>query len=234
MVTKKMMMMMMVAVGALVVVLVGANVHAGDEMPRSGFLSDETYNKMQPDPDKRVDWLYTNPEADVSKYNKIMLDYVQFVFNDDDGYNGIQADELVVLAEAFHRAIISELSEQFEFTSSPGPGVLRLRLALTNVRAGRPVAGTVTTVVPVGLALSAVKKGVTGSHIAVGAASFEGAMIDTETGELMGAAIDTREGKKYQVSQSLSRWGHVKGAFEYWAKSLATRLRDFASKSKQD
>jgi hypothetical protein len=227
-------MMLLVAVGALVVVLTGAKVYAGDEMPRSGFLLDETYEKMKPDPDNRVDWLYANPEADTSRYDKIMMDYVQFVFNDDDGYNGIQADELVVLAEAFHRAIISELSEQFEFTSSPGPGVMRLRVALTNVRAGRPVAGTVTTVVPVGLALSAVKKGVTGSHIAVGAASFEGSIIDTETGELMGAAIDTREGKKYQVSQTLSRWGHVKGAFDYWAKSLATRLSDYAKKPKQE
>jgi len=201
-----------------------------DEMPRSGFLTDETYAKLGPDPDKRVDWVYANPEAKIGNYNKIMMDYVQFVFNDDEGYKGIQADELTVLADAFHRAMIGQLSDQFEFTPTPGAGVLRLRVALTNVKASNPALGTVTSVIPVGLAVSVVKKGITGSHIGVGEASFEAELLDTETGEVIGAAIDRHEGEKYKIGKTVSKWGHVKDVFDYWAKSLKTRLEDVSKK----
>jgi hypothetical protein len=76
---------------------------------------------------------------------------------------------------------------------------------------------------PVGLALSIVKKGVTGTHMNVGEASMEAEFLDAQTNDRIAVAMDKRSGAKYQVVKGMRKWGHAEDAFNYWAK----RLRKF-------
>jgi len=196
---------------------------AKEEMPKSGFLQD--YSLLTPDdPLKAVRWVYINEKKDYSTYNKIMLDDVVFFISKDADYKGFEAQELVDLAEAFKQAVIMNLTGAYEFTDTPGPGVMRIRMAITNLTPSNSVTGTVSTIVPVGLAVSTVKKAVTGSHIGMGKVAIEGEMIDAQTHEILGATIDSKTGKKYKIAKGASKWGHAIDIFNTWAQNIRTRL----------
>ena len=106
---------------------------AEKEMPRSGFLHD--YSTLtSDDPMKVVDWVYIKEDTDWKSYNKMMLDDVVFFIAEDADYKGFEAKELADLGTAFHQAFIMNLAGAFEFTDKPGPGVMRLRLAVTNLK----------------------------------------------------------------------------------------------------
>jgi hypothetical protein len=82
----------------------------------------------------------------------------------------------------------------------------------------------VTTIIPIGLALSTVKKAATGSHIGMGEVSFEGEMIDSQSGEILAAVVDSETGKKYKLAKSTSKWGHAVDIFNGWAQTFRARL----------
>jgi len=216
----------MLSILALVIgcfLLTGAAWAAEKEMPQAGFLQD--YSLLNPDdPEKMVQWVYVKEGVDVSKYNKIMLDDIVFFIAQDADYKGFEASELADLGGAFHRALLMNLAGVYEFTDTPGPGVLRIRIAVTNLVPSGSVTGTVTTIVPVGLAVSAVKKAATGSHIGMGSVSIEGEILDSQTNEVLGASIDTKMGKKYKVRKGASKWGHAIDIFNGWAINIRTRL----------
>ena len=191
------------------------------KVKQSGFLED--YPTLEKGPRGGVDLRYLKEGVDFKKYDKIMMDQVVFYFSKDSQYKGMNSDELNQLSEAFHKAMVKELQDAYPFVQEPGPGVVRMRPAITEVKASKPVLNTITTVIPVGLALSIVKKGVTGTHTFVGEASMEAEFLDAETNDRIAVAIDKRSGPKYKVVKGMSKWGHAEDAFNYWAK----RLRKF-------
>lgn len=196
---------------------------ATKQMPKSGFLMD--YSRLKADdPMKKADWVYINENVNFGSYKKIMMDQVVFVIKDDAKYKGIQADEVKELSEAFAKAVVEALGGSYEFTAEPGPDVMRLRLAITGVVPNKRAVGTITTVVPIGLGLSIVKKGLTGSHIGVGGAAFEGELMDSQTGKVLGAAIDAETGTKYRIDKTVTKYGQIKLIFADWANTLKQRL----------
>ena len=202
---------------------------AEEEMPKSGFLQD--YSKLTlGDPMKAVNWLYVNEKADYSTYNKIILDDVVFFLSENADYKGFEAQELADLGNDFIKAIIINLSGVYEFTNEPGPGVMRIRMAITNLVPSNSFTGTMTTIIPVGLAVSAVKKAATGSHIGMGQVTFEGEVIDSQSGEILGAVIDSKTGKKYKIGKGTSKWGHIIDVFNTWGQSLRARLDNLSGR----
>jgi hypothetical protein len=190
---------------------------------RSGFLTD--YSRLkQDDPLSTVDWLYVNESVVFGAYDEIMLEHVVFFLKGDAQYRGIQADEVTDLSDAFHDAIVEALSGPYSFTDEPGPGVMRMRMAITDLVPSKPASGTITTVVPVGLAASHIKKAATGSHIGIGEVAIEAELLDSQTDEVLGAVIDRQTGKKFKVDKTFTKWGHAKEAFKLWAQTLRKRL----------
>jgi hypothetical protein len=181
---------------------------AGQQIKTSGFL--EKYPKFNEGPKGGADFVYMKEGVFFGAYDKIMMDHVVFYFLDDSKYKGIHPDELKELGDAFHRAMIEALRDRYPFVDTPGPGVLRVRFAITDVTASKPALNTITAIVPVGLAVSAVKKGVTGTHTAVGSG--------------LAAVIDTKSAEKYKIEKGMSKWGHAKDAFRFWAKRFRSWL----------
>jgi len=196
---------------------------AEKEIPKSGFLQDYSLLTAD-DPMKMVNWLYTNEKVDISPYNKIMLDDLVFFISKDADYKGFEANELAQLGEAFQKAMIMNLSGVYEFTDTPGPGVMRLRMAVTNLVPSNSATGTVTTIIPVGLALSHVKKAATGSHIGMGEVAIESELLDSQTNEILAAVIDSKTGKKYKIGKSTSKWGHAIDIFNTYGQTVRMRL----------
>ena len=193
-----------------------------EEMPRSGFLT--TYDGLKQADEYMVEWAFINERADFSGYDKIILDYVVFFVKEDAEYKGLQLTELQQLADTFHESIIEALSERYQFVSKPGPGVMRMRLALTNVEPIKLGGNFLTAVVPVGIAINLVKVGATGTSVGVGRTSMEAEIFDTQSKVRLAAAIDEDVGGKYTGYKGDTKWSHAEGTFEAWGKDLRTFL----------
>jgi hypothetical protein len=201
---------------------------AKKKMSQSGFLSD--YSKLEEGKKGQAEFVYLKEGVNWKSYDKIMIDHLVFFMDKDAEYKGIQADELNEIAATWHRAFMEALKEDYEIVHEPGPGVLRIRAAITDLSPTKPGINTITTVLPVGLAVSILKKGATGAGTGVGKVTTEAELLDSSTNEVLVAAIDFKAGQKYRVDKAMSKWGHVKVAIESWAKSLHDRLQEFSGK----
>jgi len=185
----------------------------------TGFL--KSYPQFQPGPSDGIDKVYIKPGMNLSKYRRVMLDEAQFYLKKSSADQGLQASELKELSDTFHRAVFEALGNAYPLVTEPGKDVLRIRMAITDIEPSNPALSGITTVLPVGLAISAVKKGASGSHTGVGGASMEVEFLDSTTSERLGAGIDTFNGSKLS---GLTKLGATKEAFEFWAKRLRVTL----------
>lgn len=192
------------------------------ELKPSGFLQD--YSLLSgDDPMKKVDWVYIKEDAKWPKYKKMMLDDVVFFAAQDADYKGLETQEMVDLSKAFHQAFITNLAGAVEFTDKPGPDVMRIRLAITNLKPNNSLTGTLTTIVPVGFAVSTIKYAATGSHIGIGSVSVEAELVDSQSGEVLGALVDEEMGKKYKVVKGMSKWAQIFDIFNKWGQVFRAR-----------
>jgi len=191
----------------------------------SGFLGD--YSKLQAGPEGGVDQRYINSGADFKKYNKVMLDQVRFYFKDNAADKGIDAAEMKELSDTFNREMIDALGSAYPLVAKPGPNVMRVRVAITDMELPNRTLNTITTVVPAGLVISTIKSGVTGKGTFVGEISMEFEMLDSQTNQVLANGVDRRSGGKID---SMSKFGTAEDAFKFWAQRLRTWLDEVHSK----
>ena len=192
----------------------------------SGFLGD--YSKLHPDP-KNSDLLIYWKEKDVLKhYSKFMVDPVTIFLLPKAQNREIDPEDLARLTKEFHDDIVEELTKAgYEVVSSPGPGVLEGRLAITNVE---PTASKKNVAVKAGAmaASTAVAPGAAllVPRFSVGRASIEGELLDSASGERVAAFVTSRAGQKwFSGLKGYKQWGDVDAAFRTWAKNFANRVK---------
>lgn len=197
--------------------------YAGLEVKEySGFLGD--YSQLKPGPEGGVAKVYVKEGVDFTKYKKIMCDEVVFYFKEDAANKGISAEEMKELSDKFHRAFIDTVGNAYPMVGEAGPDVLRVRAAITNLDLPNRALNTVSSVVPAGIALSLVKKGLTGKSTGVGEISMEFELLDSQSSERLAAGVDRRAGAKVD---SFTKFGSADEAFKFWAGRLRTRLDQY-------
>lgn len=206
-----------------VILLVGCSAQRITSYETSGFMSN--YAGFVPGAEGQPNLIYLAPNLDLSLYNKVLIDHVVVYFNPDSPNKEIAPDQLIQLTDYFHKSLIDALQDRYPIVAQPGPGVLEIRAAITDVEPGKPVGNAASSIIPVGVAVNAIKKSTTGSNIAVGRASVEVELLDSQSGMRLAAAIDRREGGKSVAS---GKWSAAQEAFDYWTK----RLRLFIDKQK--
>jgi hypothetical protein len=180
---------------------------------QSGFLNGH-YKDMQPGPEGGANNRWLKPGVDFGKYNKVMLDSVVFYFAEDSEYKGIDPVQLKELSDACNLAIVNALKDKYPLVSEPGPDVVRLKIALTGIKQSRPVLSGVSSIVPIGLGISIIKKGATGAWTGSGATSAELMMIDSVSNTVIGAAQDEQTAG---FTERFTRYGSAEEAFNFWA-----------------
>lgn len=192
----------------------------------AGFLTDYSLLTKNEDPQWVDDWIYVKEGVDWKSYDKVMVDRVTYYFSKDTEYEGIQAEELIAIATAFNEQYIRAFEKEgYTLTDKPGPNTLRIRTAIIGLKPNEPVTGTISTIIPVGLGISAIKKATTGTHIGMGEAGGEAELLDSQTGEVLGAGIDlSATGKKYRIDQNITKWGQVEDITKVWAEELVIHL----------
>jgi hypothetical protein len=184
----------------------------------SGFLGEYSAN-LQPGPEGGAKMRWLKPGIDFSKYNKLMVDSVIFYFAEDSEEKGINAEEMKELSDAFNQEIVNALKDKYPIVADPGPDVARLKIAITGVKKSKPGVSAVTSVLPVGIGISLIKKGVGGSYSGSGGTHAEFMALDSMSNDVIGAAADERTAGYTERFTSL---GSAKEAFKFWAGRIAT------------
>jgi len=214
------------------------------EYQGKGFLTD--YSNISSTADSGA-YRYRDPSADFSKYNKLLVDRIKIYFKDDAEYKGIDPDELKQLTDYFYQAIEDAVGDKYPMVAEPGPDVLRLRIAVTDIVPNRPEASVTSLVVPflwVGEAGAGAAMKEAGTTPFTGEASIELEALDSASGGQLAAYIETRLGKKYNWTQGVakgvssyidaySKWEYTKVAMDYWAGLIRQRLDEAHGKGSQ-
>lgn len=192
---------------------------------QSGFLGD--YSQLQPGGKDRVALLYIKPGANLRSYDKIMFDRVVVMLSDDAEYRAIDPALLKELTDYYQQALFNAVKDGYQVVDQPGPGVLRVRTALTELKPSKPVANTLSSITPPGIVASLAVKITSDDNLGTGEAGTEFEFLDAMTGERLAAGVDRRQGGKGMFR---GKWDDTKDAFDFWAQRFRERLDEVRGK----
>lgn len=190
----------------------------------AGFLKD--YALLQRGQQGQPEWIYKNPAAQWSSYTKVIIDPVTFIASPD---SSVSTEDQQKLADYFYNQLKEEIGKQAQIVSQPGPGVMRLQVALTDVEGATPGLRSVSVIVPQARVLNMVQSLGTGSYAFVGSATCQGQVTDSVTGKILAEWIDKREGGLALSTALQWKWGDAENAIDHWAKLLAERYTELKS-----
>ena len=190
----------LVAVCVLMAVLSGCS---SKELVETGFLSD--YSKLQVQ--SKTEMLYANDEA-LSKYHKFMIEPIQTrLYADTD----ITEDELSELRQYMYKEVYNAIEANDKVVHEPGSDVMRLRLALTNLKKSNVALNVLPQTKLMGLGL--------------GACSLEAEGVDSITGEQVMAVVKSQSGNQFSFD-GYSKWSDVKSIIHKWADHMQKQLAE--------
>ena len=165
------------------------------EMAVTGFLSD--YSGLEPISD--TSYRYVNPKYDLGNYATFIIDPVEVIFDEKTKGKVKNWDNLEQLRGYMRRAFIKKLIGRYHPTAKhPGTNVARIRIALTNVERSAP--------------------------FKLGSVSMEMELLDSQTGEQIGALIESQE--KGVPFYGYEPWSGAKAVMDDWAQRFYNRLEE--------
>ena len=174
----------------------------------SGFLGD--YSRLHPSPEVEDALYYQNPAKSLKDYDKFMIDPVLVHFAPNAKGTALDPAKLKKLTDYVYDETAKALSERYAVVTAPGPGVLRLRAALTDIKKTKPAMNIHPATKLSGLGL--------------GGASMEAEALDSQTGERVFAVVDTRQGNRLAIAAGLDPLGHAKQVIRHWIKRFVKRV----------
>ena len=199
-----------------------ATTHAVRHVKTSGFLGD--YSQLRPGGDGEPALIYRQATAGPG-YGKVLIDPVVTYAGPGSRLHKLSAQDRQALLDYFHAALREQLGQDFALAEAAGPGTLRLRVALTDARGSKILMDTLSTVVPVGLAISALQRVALGQTATSGRATIEAEVLDSQTGERLAALVDGRAGRKVTGRfDKWKKWQDVRDACDYWSGRLRAEL----------
>ena len=195
----------------------------------SGFL--ENYPTFEPAADQEGALFYRKAGVNVKSYTKFMIDPIEIWIAPDSKYKGIKPDDLKILADTFRQAIVDIFEPNYPVVNKPGPDVLGLRIAITNVYLTKKKRGLLGYT-PMGLVLSTTIKAI-GDNMSLQDAVIELEFLDSQTNTRLGARIDQQSktgkkksslGKLSTVQKGATSWEEIEEALKLFAQSIRDRL----------
>jgi hypothetical protein len=185
----------------------------------SGFLDD--YSILRKGQEGEAARVYRYQFANWNVYHRILLDPVA-VWIRRQSEKEVSRKDVQRLANNFYALLYDQLSRDFDMVTAPESQTLRIQIAITDIEKSSAALDTITTVVPVGFAISKGKEFVTGKPSFVGEVSIEFKVVSAASGKLLAAGIDRRVGGK--TIKEIDSWTDANNAIEDWSKVIRYRL----------
>lgn len=186
----------------------------------SGFLDD--YPQMLPDAQRPGATVYRNPAKPLKGYDKVSIDPIQIMYSPDSKYKGIEPKELAAITGAFEEALAADLEPAYPVVGTSGEGVLRLRIAITNVSAEKKKK-SILNFTPLGLAVGAAKSlsGVA-PNVNLTEATVEAELLDGATDERIAVVVEPLLSGKAK-GEKLT-WDKIGGVLDAYGQRLRARM----------
>ena len=209
---------------------------------RSGFLTDYARLAAVQGGDGIRCWRQAS--ANWRGYDKILITRMQVTLKPGQ-VKSIDPTDLKALLDYFHGALVKDLKPQFQVVDKPGPGVLVMRVALTDLTPTRVTDSLIGTATPYGFVAELGSGAATGLPVGatpyLGETGIETQLRDGVTNAVIAECEDTEVGRKYAADvnagasgaatawvngylSSFSSWQYAKDAFDKWAALTAKRL----------
>ncbi|WHZ13932.1 MAG: hypothetical protein OJF52_000767 [Nitrospira sp.] len=193
----------------------------------SGFLG-TLYPMMHKGDEDEALLIYRNPKVATiprGTYKKMLLDRAQ-VWGEPTT-DADRQEKAQKVADLLYSLAYQSLAQDYEMVSEPGPNTLHVQAAITRADRAYVVLRAISTIpAPMNvLAVASLIKNLgTGKPLFVGEVSVEVKVSDAQTGEILGASVDRRVGKKRLDADSFDSWDDVHKALAYWAEKTRYRL----------
>ncbi len=161
---------------------------------------------------------YVRPDVDWKQYSKVMIDPVMIA--KDGELDEKELANYQTLANNAYVYLTQSLEKQLQVVQTPEPGTMRIKLAIIDADSSKPVRNVMSSIMPIGIALSTVKYAATGKPSGVGEITGEIRITDAMTGDLLAAALDKRVGGK-SLKGIWDTWYNADSALKYWAERTA-------------
>lgn len=218
-------------------------------LTRTGFLSHYPRLKPVAAADGAECWREAN--MDLKKYDKVLISRIVVSLKPSpDGEQTIDPTDLKTLTDYFHASMQKSLAPQMQVVNQPGPGVIVIRIALTDLvptSVARSLGGTLVPYGFVAEAGSGVASGrPAGSTPYLGETGMEMQFRDGASEAILGECRDTQIGRKYAADveasavgatqtwvsgymNSFQSWAYAQNAFDKWSALVAKRFAELRS-----
>ena len=199
--------------------------HQVSKVNTSGFLGD--YSQLEEGSKGEAQLLYISRSANFKAYDKILLEPIRVFAEQGGKLSKMPREDVQNIINYLDSSIREQLKGDYYFVSRPGLGVMHLRIAITEAEGSNVPLDTVSTVLPIGIAISAIKQIATGTHAFTGKMGIEAELLDSQTNTRLAAAVDRRAGEKITGKfDKFNKWRAAQGACDYWAVRLRHRLTE--------
>ncbi len=159
----------------------------------SGYLGD--YSDFVADPTRGGALFYQHPDADLADYDKLIIPPVRVVLQRE---RGVPQEDLDLLAGYLHSALLIAMRGAYPVVEEPGPGVLRVRVAITDLVPAQS-AGVVG-----------------GKRLFIGQVQIEGEALDSVSSQRLMGLVD-RKVVGRRLAEGSTQFGTATQAFREWA-----------------
>ena len=228
----------------------GTTITASDtaRMTKSGFLSD--YARLKPTKWGEGIQCWSEPNLRASKYDKVLVSRIVVSIappKDKNKEVTIDPSDLKTLTDYFHDVLVKDLKPQMQVVDKAGPGVVVMRIALTDLVPTQVQDSIAGTLIPYAFVVEASSGSATGrpagSTPYMGETGMEMQFRDGVTGAVLAECRDTEIGRKYAADMnsgvvgaaqtwasgylnSFQQWSYAKNAFDKWAALVAQRMAE--------
>ncbi|CAM3785407.1 DUF3313 domain-containing protein [Bordetella bronchialis] len=193
-----------IGIGVVVIALAGCTTPPPKE---SGFLGNE-YSKMHkmdaPGGGTRLSYL--NPRFTPANYKAVLLEPVVY-YPEPQPTENVSMETLNQLRTYIDTSLRQKLGSQVRLVDRPGPGVARIRIALTAVGSeNEPLAPY--QYIPIALVVTGAKAAIEGGRPQEATVAIETSVTDSVTNEVLYAAV--RGGTGEEIKKSTEAQGGVR------------------------
>jgi hypothetical protein len=215
--------MTMRVIPALAIVLAGGVVVGGCASDMAAPPSELSSSaQLRAGQERSGDWSFRAPDADLARYKRFIIEPAIIYPGPEADFGSASGEELRDYARIITEELRQVLGEKYPLAAQSGPDVARLSVTLLGVEGTVGGVATVTRVIPVGLAVNAVK------GVAGGSGSFTGSIevaleaFDSQSQALVAAGIRRKTPAVFDVEATISTERTVRSA----ARSFAIEIRD--------
>ncbi|CAH0535650.1 hypothetical protein VST7929_03160 [Vibrio stylophorae] len=193
------------------------------------------YEDFKPGPEGGVDLVWARAglrsherlRNKIAQYDSVIITPVIVVLDEN---SDIDDQDVKEISQYLVSHLQQHISRHKAIVGQPTGKSLRLYIAISNVETPNPVLAVTSSVLPVGLGISAIAKVTTGEHTNVGSATIELMVSDAQTGKPLFAAIDRQAGNK-DFSTMIDSLDDAKDAIHWWVQRLGVTLNTHSKRS---